>query len=176
MNTELIKKTKWFWAWQDEQEETWLSEMANEGLHLDKVTFPGSYQFKKGASANYIYRLDYQSLKAKDRESYLQLFADSGWELVGEMAGWMYFRFLPGEGKIPEIYSDTESKIEKYQRLILYLVVFLPIMVTVLPSILGRVGIFSSIADVLFALLMLLYGFSMFSLVRRINELKKNSN
>ena len=39
MDKNQIKKTKWFWAWEDEKEEAWLSEMASEGLHLETVTF-----------------------------------------------------------------------------------------------------------------------------------------
>jgi len=29
-----ISKIKWFWAWQDEKEEAWLSNMARDGWHL----------------------------------------------------------------------------------------------------------------------------------------------
>ena len=54
MTNEIITKTKWFWAWQDEKEETWLSEMAHQGLHLDDVPFPGRYQFKSGEPADYV--------------------------------------------------------------------------------------------------------------------------
>jgi hypothetical protein len=30
MTNEIITKTKWFWAWQDEKEEAWLTEMAHQ--------------------------------------------------------------------------------------------------------------------------------------------------
>ena len=78
MNTNIERKFKWFWAWQDEKEELWLSEMAERGYHLDYIPFPCVYQFHRGEPAKYIYRLDYQALKTKDRESYLHLFADAG--------------------------------------------------------------------------------------------------
>ena len=177
MTNEIITKTKWFWAWQDEKEETWLSEMAHQGLHLDGVPFPGRYQFKSGEPADYVYRLDYQSLKTKDKVSYLQLFADAGWENVGEMGGWVYFRYRVTNGEAPEIYSDLESKIGKYQRVMLYLVIILPIMLLLMnntSSVDGN-GLFSMILQGLSAMLMLLYAFGMIQLMIRINKLKKTS-
>ena len=58
----------------------------------------------------------------------MQLFSDAGWEQVGEIGGLMYFRYKVTQGEVPEIYSDLESKIGKYQGVMLYLVIFLPIM------------------------------------------------
>jgi hypothetical protein len=29
--TDTIRKFKWYWAWQDEKEERWLSEIAQQG-------------------------------------------------------------------------------------------------------------------------------------------------
>jgi hypothetical protein len=82
-----VKKFKCFRAWQDEKEEARLGEMAKRGLHLEAIPFPGIYQFLPGDPGNYVYRLDFQALKAKDRDSYLQLFSDAGWEHVGDMGG-----------------------------------------------------------------------------------------
>ena len=177
MTNEIVTKTKWFWAWQDEKEETWLTEMAHQGLHLDNVPFPGRYQFKSGEPADYVYRLDYQSLRGKDKDSYLQLFADAGWENVGEMGGWMYFRYEVTNGEAPEIYSDRESKIGKYQRVMLYLIIFLPIMILLMNNATSAdgYGLFSKILQGLAALLMLLYSFAMIQLIIRISKLKKTN-
>jgi hypothetical protein len=177
MNNEIITKTKWFWTWQDEKEEAWLSEMANQGLHLADVPFPGSYHFRKGEPANYVYRLDYQSLRTKDKDSYLQLFADVGWENVGEMGGWVYFRYKVTNGEAPEIYSDLKSKIGKYQRVMLYLVIILPIMLLLMNNLsaIDSPGPFFMILEGLSALLMLLYAFGMIQLFIRINKLKKTN-
>jgi hypothetical protein len=175
METNLIKKTKWFWVWDDEKEEVWLSEMSREGLHLETVTFPGMYRFRRGEPQNYVYRLDYQSLRSKDKESYLQLFEDAGWEQVGEMNGWVYFRILASEGKEPEIYSDAESKMKKYQRILTYLVIFLPMMLILFPEVSDRDGLFFTIIESLFALLLLLYAYSIFKLFTRIEQIKKTA-
>ena len=175
MANEILSKRKWFWAWQDEKEEAWLTEMAQQGLHLHDVPFPGKYQFKSGEPADYVYRLDYQSLKTKDKDSYLQLFADAGWEHVGEMGGWVYFRYKTTNGETPEIYSDLESKIGKYQRVMLYLVIFLPIMLLLMNNTasVDGYGVFSTILQGLAALLLLFYSFAMIQLLIRINKLKK---
>ena len=175
MNNEITTKTKWFWAWQDEKEETWLSEMAKQGLHLEKVTLPGTYQFRKGEPANYTYRLDYQSLKSKDKDSYLQLFEDTGWESVGEMGGWMYFRYKVTDGVAPEIYSDLESKIGKYQRVLTYLIIFLPFMIVMMPNISAaeRYGPFFNFLEGIFFLIMALLAFGTIQILRRINQLKQ---
>jgi len=177
MTTQLITKRKWFWAWNDEKEEAWLTKMAKQGLHLDRIPFPGSYQFRNGDPADYIYRLDYQSLKTKDKDSYLQLFSDAGWENVGEMGGWMYFRYKVTNGEAPEIFSDRDSKIGKYQRVMLYLVIFLPIMLLLMnnTSSVDESGLFSTILQGLSALLMLLYAYGMIQLIIRISKLKKTN-
>ena len=177
MTNKIITKQKWFWAWQDEKEEAWLAEMAQQGLHLYDVPFPGNYHIKNGEAANFVYRLDYQSLKTKDKESYLQLFADAGWEQVGEMGGWMYFRYEAANGEAPEIYSDRESKIGKYQRVLTYLAIFLPLMVVMIPNIAGaeRYGPFFVILEALSFLIMVLLSFGIIQLFRRINQLKKTN-
>ena len=62
MNPNTFRKFRWFWAWQDEQEEAWLSEMATRGYHLEKPQLFGIYHFQVGDPDNVIYRLDYNVL------------------------------------------------------------------------------------------------------------------
>jgi len=173
MNT--VRKFKWFWAWQDEKEEAWLSELAREGLHLESMPFPTIYQFQQGKPGNYVYRLDFQTLKAKDRDSYLQLFADAGWEHIGDMGGWVYFRHIVDGNEIPEIYSDLESKMGKYHRIMLYLVIFLPILIVLVPESrnLERYGSWYIFIEISSAILILLYSFSIVQLFRRMTSLKR---
>ena len=173
MNTNIIKKFKWFWVWQDEREEIWLAEMAQQGYHLEKVSLPGYYYFQVGEPGSFIYRMDYQSLKTPERENYLQLFADAGWEHVGDMTSWVYFRKQVQPGAEPEIYSDVESKISKYQRIIAYLVIFLPIMFVIKPN--GRDHMtLGLVVEGLFLILMFIYIFAMIQLFRRVSQLKES--
>lgn len=169
-----IKKFKWFWAWQDEKEEAWLGAMAAEGLHLEAISLPGTYHFRQGEPGNYVYRLDFQTLRARDRDDYLQLFEDAGWEHIGDMGGWVYFRHIVNGSEIPEIYSDRESKLIKYQRLIAYLIVFLPMMIILLThaSDVLRYGPWMGILVLFIASLMLLYALAMIQIFRRMNQIR----
>jgi len=134
MEQNTIHKTKWFWPWQDQEEEIWLEEMSKQGLHLKKAHLGAQYDFVRGELQNYLYRLDFQdSLKPKVKDEYLRLFTDDGWEHLGQMGGWQYFRKPVGTGGEREIFTDNESKIQKYNRFMTwfglsypsYLVVFI---------------------------------------------------
>jgi hypothetical protein len=167
-----MKKFHWFWAWDDEKEEAWLREMSQEGWHFKSVSLPGNYTFEKGESVDYIYRLDY-FIDSKDMPSYLQIFEDTGWNHMGKMGGWQYFRTESRDGNAPEIYSDKASKAKKYERLILYLVIFLPIYLSMMNITsrgeAGYMRFFSFLAEAF----MLLYIYSMVRLIGRVTKLKK---
>lgn len=169
--TEQLRKLRWFWSWQDQKEEGWLSNMAAEGWHLDQVSLPSFYHFQKGAPARIVYRLDYQTLDKKNRESYLQLFEDAGWEHVGDHSGWVYFRKPYSDDPAPAIFNDNASKSKKYQRIMLYLVIFLPILVVLMPEIGERSGTFFLIIQGFYFALLLLYVYTMIRLLGRIGEL-----
>ncbi len=122
------KEFHWFWAWQDEQEEAWLREMSRQGWHMKSVALPGWYTFDLGAPADYVYRLDFLISKEKTAD-YFTLFEDSGWEYLGEMNAWQYFRKEAVDGASLEIYSDLSSKSAKYRRILGFMLIFLPILV-----------------------------------------------
>ena len=176
MNKNSVRKFKWFWAWQDENEEAWLSEMALSGYHLEKPQLLGVYHFQQGAPENIVYRLDYNVLGKKDRESYLQLFQDAGWEHVGDLSSWVYFRkqFQPGE--TAEIFSDTDSKIQKYQRIMTFLTILLPIflfnIINFKPNLFGFLG---NVILFIYTIILLLWAYALVKLLQRITQLKKNN-
>jgi hypothetical protein len=149
--------------------------MSGQGLHLATVSPFGLYHFRKGKPSKYVYRLDFQSLKSKDRDSYLQLFADAGWEHVGDMGGWVYFRHEVNGTEIPEIFSDLASKIGKYQRVMIILIIYLPIVVFLMHrgNLAERYGSIFIIAELLMAALVVLFAYAMLRLIIRISQLKK---
>ena len=167
-----INKFKWFWAWDDEKEEAYLREMALDGWHFKSVAFPGTYEFEKGEPRNDVYRLDFL-LNYKDKASYLQLFEDSGWNHVGEYGSWQYFRKTATEGEAPEIFTDNDSKMKKYSRVMFFLIVFFPIYSTMLINLSKAEGLFYEILTFVFAMFMLLYAYAMVMLLRRMGQLKK---
>ena len=129
MNAQTINKNKLFWPWQDEKEEVWLEEMSREGWHLQSVKLLCNYTFAKGEPEPYVYRLDYYLRDKSTYPEYLQIFQDAGWEYIGELSNWRYWRKRKVDGDTPEIFTDRESKIKKYQRLLGILAFFLVFLV-----------------------------------------------
>ena len=171
MNSKPIRRTKWFWGWQDDKEEAWLQDMARQGLHLKFPGF-GSYVFLHGEPREMVYRLDFLN-DAKNRTSYLQLFHDAGWEHIGELSGWHYWRKDRRGGDSDEIFTDAESKIQKYKRLINYLLVSLPIYLPMYIVVINRKsGVIETFILAVMLLLLALYGFFFIKLQQRINQLK----
>jgi hypothetical protein len=125
MSKSIIKKFKFHWAWQDDKLEQWLQAMAKQGLHLQSVNFFCIYTFVKGDPADVCYRIDYATVK-KDDECFA-LYQDAGWEHVIAVTGWQYWRKAIVNGKVPEIFTDTTSKQEKYRRLLV------PLAIGILP-------------------------------------------
>ena len=174
MNAQVIYKTKWFWGWDDEKEEAWLSRMANTGFHLVRLAGLARYAFQTGEPRNVVYRLDYYASRQGDYKNYLQLFQDAGWELVGEFVGWQYFRKPVENGETPEILTDNESKIRKYQNLMGVLGGCTPI--TILSIIFLTERAMTPFILLLSGFMVVMCGFYAFcfaSLLGRINQLKR---
>jgi hypothetical protein len=169
-----ISKFKWFWAWQDEKEEAWLHEMAKQGLHLQRVGPFGYYEFTEGEPRYDYYRMDY-IFNRKDYENYLQLFKDAGWEHLGQMGGWQYFRTSAKGAAVPEIYTDKDSKAQKYQRLLTILVILLPMYISLTSRRIISDGDFWTvylIGKAFLSFILLLYIYAMIRIFQRIQQLK----
>jgi hypothetical protein len=166
-----MTQSRWFWAWEDEKEEAWLSEMAQKGWHFTQVAFPGRYTFEQGAPRPVAYRLDFFT-DHRDKADYLQLFQDAGWEYAGEYGSWQYFRKEGQPGEAPEIFTDNDSKARKYQRVIAILVIFTPIWMVMLNNLNERSEpIYQALSFIGF-LGILFYLYAMLMLIRRISQLK----
>jgi hypothetical protein len=167
--------THWFWAWDDEKEEAWLSKMAKEGLHLKSIGAICFYDFEVGEPRNDVYRLDY-ILDRKDYPAYLQLFRDAGWEHIGEMGGWQYFRTHAQDSQVPEIYTDKDSKALKYQRVIITLTVFLPILMMFAIRPVSTDSHFAELymaGKFIMSLFLILYAYAIIRIFGRMQQLKK---
>jgi len=169
-----ITKYKWFWAWQDEKEENWLSDMALDGWHLKNFVVPGIYTFEAGEPRRVHYRMDF-IVDRKDYQNYLQLFTDSGWEHLGEMGGWQYFRKNAEGGTASEIFTDNDSKAQKYQRLLMFLTIFLPVLIMIAGRRIVADGVLMniySIGKLVLSLFLIIYAYAMVMIFRRILKLK----
>ncbi len=184
MKENLIRKFKLFLPWQDREEEAWLEEMARQGLCLVKADQLGRYTFEKSEPKAYAYRLDYQD-SLTDELHYLKIFEDAGWKRITSQGGWHYFQQEVKEGKVPEIFTDAETKIKKYERVKALILSLMPLYLVVLvlnasmPD--GKAGGFQWWADVcasgfsipLFGALLILSGIGYYKLTQRIQELRK---
>ncbi len=112
-------KTKFriFTVWQEPKEEQWLKSMSARGWHLCRVGFL-NYEFKKGEPRDYEYSLDFRLETRGDVQEYLGLIQDSGWKHLGYVGGWQYFRIDADRAEQAPIYSDKESLIGKYRRVL----------------------------------------------------------
>ena len=57
------------------------------------------------------YQVDFKESKNKDRESYLRMYEDYGWEFVTSCQNFVIFRKAAVKGDL-EIYGDRESRVE----------------------------------------------------------------
>lgn len=173
MNRRSVRKFKAFWAWQDEKEEAWLRSMSQQGLHLTEPLAPIVYSFLEGEPRDLVYRLDYvQRMSGDERGRYLQLFQDAGWEHLGANGGWQYFRKPVEAGDAPEIFTDPESKVEKYKGLLAYMFIFLPFFVIVVSRIGSRPPAYRALDGVIFVLF-LLYVYAFLRIAHRVRQLRR---
>ena len=110
---------KFFWAHEDEQQEAWLRSMARHGWHLKGVNALSLWTFTQGEPADVAYRVDFFTIKST--AEYCRLFQDAGWERAAEIGGSHYWRKRVVDGREPEIHTDTQSKIAKFQRMLFFM-------------------------------------------------------
>ncbi|MEG3313054.1 DUF2812 domain-containing protein [Streptococcus parasuis] len=99
-----------------EKEEVYLAEQHHQGWKFQKVQFGFFYFFEKCLLEEVSYQLDFKP-NGQDKEEYLQMFADYGWEYVGDCNHFSYFRKSETLGEV-ELYSDRKSKFEMIDRII----------------------------------------------------------
>ena len=155
-----------------EKEEVWLNQMAANGWHcIDYVL--GRYTFEKGEPGAYIYRL--QILDSfpghQDSSEYLEFLAEAGIEHFASHGRWVYLRKKSENGPF-ELFSDRESRIEHYRKIIMML---LPLALLNLSFGLGLLGHFMPI-NTLNLVAAVLLATPLISYYRRILDLRKEGH
>ncbi len=104
--------------WKPEKEEAWLERMSLEGWHLKKVSSLGFYTFEQGQPEHRVYKLDYRYFtNPRDREDYLALFADSGWQpVMAQGVNYTYYFYNLQQNAKRDIFSDGVSRAERNLR------------------------------------------------------------
>ncbi|WP_071460151.1 DUF2812 domain-containing protein [Bacillus massilinigeriensis] len=100
-------------AFSEEKDMEKLRKLSLKGWHVADFKFLG-YSLEKGESLDYIYSVDYRSLKEGEKEEYFDFFSSSGWSHIASEGDIHLFRALPGT---KPIYSDRDTLVEKHENL-----------------------------------------------------------
>lgn len=108
---------KYFTIPQYRQEEEYLSAMNEKGWRFTHVTIPGFYHFEKCEPGQVTYRLDYNQEGIRNKDEYIQMFSDCGWEHICDFVGYSYFRKEGGaREEREEIFCDDSSRLDMMKR------------------------------------------------------------
>ena len=123
MKKDKLKKEFHYFVLTDyEREEEYLRSMHKKGYKFKKVSLPGIYYFEECKPEDVIYKLDFNPQSKEERQGYLQMYQDYGWEYLQDLNEYSYFRKKVSEGeheKDLEIFSDEESKMEMLKNIFL---------------------------------------------------------
>ncbi|MGN0417419.1 DUF2812 domain-containing protein [Anaerostipes faecalis] len=158
------KKTelRFFSIMEYEKEAEYLKKRHEQGWKFVNVHFPGIYQFEKCEPEKVVYQLDYNQEGIKNKDEYVQMFQDCGWEYIKDFVGYSYFRKPESEmiGR-EEIFCDEESRLDMIKRvfrgkMVPLLIIFFGIII---PQIFMQSSIngFLSPWHVIFCLLAVIY-------------------
>ena len=112
---ETKKEFRYFTIFNLEKEQEYLRRRHAEGWKFVKVNKLGVFHFEKCRPEDVVYQLDYN--EDKDKEEYIQMFADCGWECVADYAGFFYFRKRVADMQGDEsIFSDSASRVALMER------------------------------------------------------------
>ncbi|MBD5551476.1 MAG: DUF2812 domain-containing protein [Lachnospiraceae bacterium] len=120
-----------------EAEQEYLRQMHQTGWEIIHVGLPCFYHFKACSPEDMVYQLDYYQEGKFQREEYLKMFQDCGWEYLFDFMDYHYFRKPAAqmEGD-EEIFCDDESRLNMLQRVFKGRILWLLIIffITVMPN------------------------------------------
>ena len=109
---------KWFWAWEFEEEEKWLADMAAKGQALVSARYL-TYEFEDSAPGEYAVRLEMleHAPDSPEGKAYIEFVESTGTEYLGHVMKWVYFRKKAAEGDF-ELHGDNATRIQHLQGII----------------------------------------------------------
>jgi hypothetical protein len=101
-----------------EKEEKWINDMAAKGLNFTNYSI-GKYSFQEGKPGEYIYRLELlkELPTHAESQSYIKFMEETGVECMDTYMRWVFFRKKAEDGEF-DLYSDFDSRIKHYERII----------------------------------------------------------
>lgn len=159
-----------------EDEERWLNEKSANGEYLTDVGFC-RYVFEDGKPGDYVYRLEmldefpnhYKSME------YLRFLEETGVEHIASILKWVYLRKKASDGPF-DIYSDIDSKIKHYERIInlANMLMIIQLLISI-PNIIAH-GLMGNFVNGVYLLNLTIAGILFIannSLKNKVNKLKK---
>lgn len=109
---------KWFWAWEFDKEEKWLTDMAAKGKALVSARY-ATYEFEDSAPGEYAIRLEMleHDPASAEGQQYISFVEETGAEYVGHVMKWVYFRKKTADGPF-ELHSDNKTRMKHLKRII----------------------------------------------------------
>ena len=111
------KEFKYFSIFNHEKEQEYLQEQHRHGWKFLKVTGFGMYHFEECDPEQVVYQLDFYGDDTKQKDEYLRMFADCGWEYIQEYAGYTYFRKPVTDETVDEsIFCEDSDRLAMLER------------------------------------------------------------
>ena len=112
------KESKFFTIMEYEEEQIYLQGKHKQGWKLTKAKGTGTYYFEECESEDVVYQLDYNQEGLANKEEYIKMFTDCGWEYIMDFWGYSYFRKPVSEmnGR-EEIFCNDSSRLEMMERI-----------------------------------------------------------
>ena len=119
MSDKIKKEFHYFLLTDYDKEEEFLRKRHKEGWKFLQVKLPGIYYFEKCGAEDVVYRLDFNPQNPSEKQKYIRMFEDYGWEYLQDMNEYSYFRKAAKKGaeKDTEIFSDNESRLAMLKRI-----------------------------------------------------------
>ena len=113
---------KLFWAWQYEEEEKWLNDMAAQGKALVSARYL-TYEFEDSEPGEYAIRLEMlENLPSSEAgQQYISFVEETGAEYIGKVMKWVYFRKKRALGEF-ELHSDNATRLKHLKGIMALLV------------------------------------------------------
>lgn len=143
-----------------EKEQEYLREMHKSGWKLVSVTGFCVYRFEKCTPEDVIYQLDYNRERLADKDEYVKMFTDCGWEYIQDYVDFSYFRKPAAQTDgAEEIFCDDASRMQLVERIFKGRVVPLLALffAVLLPGLLYNIIRANTAIVVLFAAVVVLY-------------------
>lgn len=108
---------RYFTIMEYDKEQEYLRRMHADGWKFTYVNLPGFYHFEQCEPEEVVYQLDYNQEGLANKEEYVRMFEDCGWEYLMDHVGYSYFR-KPKSQMLGEesIFCDDSSRLEMMKR------------------------------------------------------------